>query len=102
MSVNFTGQAHNPLESELTHIQWNVSITVNRTGGAYTGQVFVSGGVTCYPSHQIIVNDTVVAYFTAMQNPTIAYLTGCLLSQGPAFPLIGPAIQPGGTPVTAE
>lgn len=106
MGVNFTGQASNPLEQtplgiSQPYIGWNVSTTVNNTAGGYTGQVFVSGAVTCYPSHQIVVNNTVVAYYIAPQNPSLKTLTNCLTG-GPSYPLIGPATLPGGTPVTAQ
>ncbi len=97
--VKLIGRISNPLESSKSAIQWNVSTTINNTGGKSTATVFVSGGVTCYPSHQILVNDTNVAFFAAPQNPTLAYITGCLVLLGPATSLMGPATQAGGTSI---
>jgi hypothetical protein len=106
INVNFNGQASNPLEQTPAgilqpYIKWNLSTTVNNTEGAYTGQVFVSGGVTCYPSHHITVNGTVVAFYTAPQNPSLLTLTYCLTG-GPSYPLTGPSTLPGGTPIRAQ
>jgi hypothetical protein len=98
-TVNYTGQSTNPLQSpSVGAIRWNVSVTVNKTTG-WSTHVFVSGAVSCYPSHQIVVNNVPVASFAAPIDPGITYITNCLVFNGPSTPLSGAATTTNGASV---
>jgi hypothetical protein len=99
VTTNFAGQDTNPLQiPSFGAIRWNVSITVNKTTG-WSSHAYVTGAVSCYPSHKVTVNNNIVAYFNAPINPGFLYIENCLVSNGPSTPLQGLATSSGGASV---
>lgn len=97
--TNFSGQASNPLQKpSVGGIRWNVSVTVNKTTGNST-HAFVSGSVSCYPSHTVVVNGITAGYYNAPINPSNVYVVNCLAFNGPSTPLQGPGTASGGVSV---
>jgi hypothetical protein len=91
-SFTYNGKIENPLGTPLLYIGWNVKTTIEKESGY--GNVKVSGDVTCFPAHYIMVDGINVASYTPTTN-TKTYIAGCLL--GPdSTPLSGPATSSNG------
>lgn len=82
VTMNLAGSAHDPLEPSAgtSGITWQFNVTVNNNPSNGLGAVTVNGDVTCYPSHKVAVNNTIIASYNGVQNPSAATIGLCLVS----------------------
>ena len=77
--VEFSGASSNPLESTYAPITWDMRTVVDTTN-PQSPTAYVNYNHTCYPSHQIKVNNQVIYLYTPPRNDLV-YITGCLYFQ---------------------
>ena len=83
--VRYYGSISNPLEPAIDSIQWDVTVNISESDPA-NKLANVNGNVTCYPSHEVLVNNQIVAHYDAPQNPAITTVFTCL-TESPTTPL---------------
>jgi|GEM_PF-4635177 len=76
---HFAGSASNPLELVNAPIDWDMR-TVIDDSNQQSPTAYVNYNHTCYPSHQIKVNNQIVYLYTPPRNDT-TYIFGCLVVQ---------------------
>lgn len=74
--VLFTGQSSDPLEPAAGWIQWNMRTTLDTTD-PLNPTAYVDYNHTCFPAHEVVVNNTVVYKFMPTNN-SISNLAYCL------------------------
>jgi hypothetical protein len=75
-TIEYSGSTANPLEPSFGAITWDVTPDITESSPS-AASAFVNYDVTCYPSHQVKINGSVVWLYTPSSNST-TYIVGCL------------------------
>lgn len=94
--VHFTGAAGNPLELISPPITWDMRTVIDVKNSQKSATAYVNYNHTCYPSHQIKVNDQLVYSYTPGRND-ILYIALCLTQINPK--IVGQQSVPTAVPV---